>query len=64
MPTVKYEGKDIPVAPAQLILDSGLNVFALEMLVESLTKVPDVVPTAFAFEHRGTRIIVDRAPVC
>ena len=62
MATVDYDGQKVVVAPAQLILDSGMNVFGLQLFMESVDGVPPELPTAFAFEHRGVRVVVDRAP--
>ena len=62
MATVKYQGKSIAVAPGQLILDSGMNVFGLHLFMESVKDIPDGVPSAFAFEHRGVRIVIDCDP--
>lgn len=62
MATIDYDGKKVILAPAQLILDSGMNVFGLQLFMESIDKVPTEVPTAFAFEHRGVRFVVDRDP--
>lgn len=64
MATIDYDGKQVVLIPGQLILDSGMNVFGLHLFMESVDYVPDGIPTAFAFEHRGVRVVVDRAPNC
>lgn len=64
MATIDYDGKQVVLVPGQLILDSGMNVFGLHLFMESCDKVPEGIPTAFAFEHRGVRVVVDRAPGC
>ena len=62
MATIDYDGKKVVLVPGQLILDSRMNVFGLHLFMESCDQVPEGVPDAFAFEHRGIRIVVDRAP--
>ncbi len=64
MATIDYDGKKVALIPGQLILDSGMNVFGLHLFMESVDHVPDGIPTAFAFEHRGVRVVIDRAPNC
>ena len=64
MATIDYNGKKVVLVPGQLILDSGMNVFGLHLFMESCDHVPDGIPTAFAFEHRGVRVVIDREPDC
>ena len=47
--------------PAQAILDSGMNVFGLELFIESYTDRPDdkIIPLDFVF--RGIRIRLEKA---
>jgi len=40
--------------PTQIILDCGLNVFALQLLIESYTKHPNPIPVTF--RYRGVNI--------
>lgn len=40
--------------PSQIILDCGLNVFALQLLIESYTSHPKPIPVNFPY--RGVRI--------
>ena len=40
--------------PSQIILDAGLNVFALQLLIESYTKCPD--PKPVSFPYRGVDV--------
>ena len=44
--TKKYRNHGIP---AQVILDAGLNVFALRLLIESYTNHPNPKPISFPF---------------
>lgn len=64
MATIKYQGKDVPIVPGQLILDSGMNIFGLHLFMESMEHIPDAIPSPlrFAFEHRGVRIVIDCDP--
>ena len=39
---------------SQIILDAGLNVFALQLLVESYTDLPN--PEPISFPYRGVNI--------
>ena len=36
--------------PGQVLLDAGLNVFALQLLVESYTDHPNPIPVSFPFK--------------
>jgi len=49
--TKKNRNKGIP---SQIILDAGLNVFALMLLVESYTDLPN--PEPISFPYRGVNI--------
>lgn len=40
--------------PSQIILDAGLNVFALMLLIESYTDHPN--PESISFPYRGVNI--------
>ncbi len=42
--------------PAQVILDSGLNVFALELLVQSFTKAAGKKTREVKFAFRGVDV--------
>ena len=48
----RYEG-----VPSQIILDAGLNVFALQLLVESYTDLPN--PEPISFPYRGVIISLE-----
>ena len=45
--TIKYRNHGVP---SQVILDVGLNVFALQLLVESYTDKPNPIPVSFPFK--------------
>jgi len=49
--TKKNRNKGVP---SQIILDAGLNVFALQLLVESYTDHPN--PEPISFPYRGVNI--------
>ncbi len=42
--------------PSQAVLDAGLNVFALDLLVESFTEVAGKSTEAVEFTYRGVSI--------
>ena len=48
--------------PGQVILDAGLNVFALELLVESFTQLAgeDTKPVEFPFRGVKVSLQIDR----
>ncbi len=47
----KYHNHGVP---GQIILDAGLNVFALQLLIESYTDHPN--PTPITFPYKGVNI--------
>lgn len=49
--TIKHHNEGVP---SQVILDAGLNVFALQLLVESYTDHPTPIP--ISFPYRGVNI--------
>ncbi|MBA7602914.1 hypothetical protein ES703_10010 [subsurface metagenome] len=52
--TIKHHNEGVP---SQVILDAGLNVFALMLLVESYTDHPN--PKPVSFPYRGVIISLE-----
>lgn len=59
---------NVPNAPKQLLMDSGLNVFAFDLVMESFGRqrpeVAALMPNIFSYEHEGGLwIFVQKKPV-
>ena len=59
---IAYEGKDHREVPLQLLAETGINPFAVKLLVESFKKinpeVKKVIPNPFNFIFDGVKIAI------